>query len=57
MNMVRFVQFPKIKFDVPHTPGRTPLGAVGTIMRLQEFGCGDRPVFHIVVAKVIGSYS
>ena len=50
--MVRYVRWPKIDFRVPVTPGRVPIGAIGMIMRLQAFGCQNRPLYHLQVTKV-----
>jgi hypothetical protein len=50
--MVRAIRWPKIDLRLTPTPGRTSIGSLGMIMRLQHFGCKNRPLFHIQVTKV-----
>ena len=50
--MVRAIRWPKIDTRLTPTPGRTSIGSLGMIMRLQHFGCKNRPLFHIQVTKV-----
>lgn len=40
-----------VDFEKIPTPGRTPIGELGQIIRLQQVGCANRPVFHIQVTK------